>query len=289
VGFKSIKENLKWALKRHPLLYYIRFALISKNLQKKDSAIPTFNDLNPKQEAPELFYKVSKDLPMTPEMDEFDKVLVIIKYLNNFQIKGSPGLGLSSDKMMQLLLDGTDGGVCSDHSQLFNVFCVVNDIQVREWGVVDKFYDAQFGHTFNEIYSTRLKKWILIDAWLSITFHAAESTEPLSVVETFDHLRKGIPIEHRTIHKTVSELTRIPLIYSKEARPFVISYYSNKVYDTYLNRYQDKYPGFLINAMLILVGKNYKFLFVMDDYKSLLFPFLKKKAVKFRDISIFAG
>ena len=44
-----------------------------------------------------------------------------------------PGLSVPSEEALKIMLAGK-GGVCSDMVQIFNNFCVINDIKVREWG-----------------------------------------------------------------------------------------------------------------------------------------------------------
>jgi len=235
--------------------------------------LPVFNDINKKEDAPSLFLKVNEKIPLEPEMDEFDKARAIAVYLRK-QIPGGRGLGLSSNKALELMLAG-DGGVCSDFSQIFNEFCVINDIKVREWGTVEKFYNPMFGHTFNEIFSTRLNKWIVIDVGKNL-FYKGDGDEPLSVIELFPYLRNGnqIKYEHFSDHVCI-DLYKIDKTYSKFTIPFVISNYNNKEYDHYLNRYQYRMPSFMINALMIVLGKNYKFIFVLDNYRTKLLQFKK--------------
>ncbi len=52
--------------------------------------------------------------------------------------------------------------------------------------------------------------------------------------------------------------------------PFVVDRYDNALYDRYLDRYAQRYPSFVINAMMILKGINYRFAFPMDNYRKML-------------------
>lgn len=276
MGLTAIKNKIKWVLKRHPLLYYTRFALIAKNHKAPISTLPIFSDWNKKEDVHPLFYEVNSKINLDPNADELDKALAIATYLR-LNIKGGRGLGLSSNKTLELMLAGK-GGVCSDFSQIFNLFCLINDIKGREWGSVEKFYNPEHGHTFNEIYSTNLGKYILIDVKKSIRFED-EQQNPLGAVELFMHLKNGGQIKHIHFSPYIcNKIGNVRYIYSKGTIAFVISNYDNKVYDEYLNKYQDQFPSFLINAMLIILRKNYNLLFVLDDYRSKLFPTKKKTA-----------
>ncbi|HLA55968.1 MAG TPA: transglutaminase domain-containing protein [Flavobacterium sp.] len=269
----TIKKRIKWLFLRHPLLYYIRFALICKNKKGNHPHLSAFNDINLKEDVHPLFFEVNNDIMLLPQMDEFEKAISIAIHLRK-KIKGGRGLGYSSDKSLRYMLDGK-GGVCSDFSQIFNVFCLINDVRVREWGAVDRFYKVRYGHTFNEIYSKRFKKWILIDIGKNIYFVDAEGI-PLSVTKLFWSLRDGKPLKFRFFsgYRCI-DMDRIDKIFSKKTVPFLIGNYNNKVYDYYLNKFQS-YPPFLINALLITLRKNYKYIFVMDNYKAKLFPIFEK-------------
>ena len=272
---KSIKEKLQWILRRHPLLYYTRFALISENHKGDPSSLPAFNDINKKEDVHPLFFEANKQIAIQPEMDAFEKAKAITAFLQERHVYRGTGLGFSSDKTLGIILE-REGGVCSDHSQVFNIFCLINDISVREWGIVDKFYNPSYGHTFNEIYSAKLNKWIVIDVWMGVYFTSPEGGPPFSAIELFRYLRKGNGLHFIRFFENDTDISRVSKIYSKEALPFLITNYNNKVYDHYLNKYQDRFSAFAINALLIFRGKNYKFLFVIDNYKTGLLPFMKK-------------
>ena len=256
-------------LKRHSSLYIARFAIVSRNCKSDENQLPTFNDCNRKEDIPPLFLEINKNISLQPQMDEYDKAIAITVYLRK-HIKGGPGLGLSSDKALQLMLDGK-GGVCSDHAQIFNIFCLLNDIKIREWGIVEKLCKPCYGHSINEIYSTKYQKWILIDSGKSLCFSSGEGEPPFSVIELFSQLRMGKPLHFFSVCRLGTNLKRINFTYSSQTIPFLITNYVNKDYDYYFNMFQDRLPSFAINALLILLRKNYRFLFVIDDYKSKLF------------------
>jgi hypothetical protein len=271
----SIRQKFKWLVTRHPMLYYVRFAMICKNYKGKTEALPTFADRNRKEDVAPVFLKVNSEIPLDNNGDGFEKTMEISRWLR-FKIKGGRGLGLSSDKALEMMLDG-QGGICSDYSQMLNVFCLINDIPVREWGTVEKFYNPVRGHNYNEIWSEKRQKWIAIDFQKNLWFKKTGENEPLSVIELFAYLRGGneLAYEYFSDWRCI-DMYKIDKTYSKNSIPFLIANYDNKVYDHYLNKYQDRYPSFVINAMMILMRKNYNFLFVMDNYKRKLFPSSKK-------------
>lgn len=271
----GLKQKLKWLVTRHPMLYYIRFMMICRNYKGRIEDLPTFNDSNRKEDIPLLYLETNSKIPLDPEMDGFEKTLALSKWLR-FQIKGGRGLGLSSETSLRMMLDG-QGGICSDYSQMLNVFCLLNDIRVREWGTVEKFYNPMFGHNYNEVWSEKRQKWIAVDFQKNLWFHKSADDTPLSVIELFTSLREGNPLAYHYFSDwRCIDMYKIDKTYSKDSIPFLISRYDNKVYDHYLNKYQDKYPSFVINALMILKGKNYRFLFVMDDYRRKLIASSKK-------------
>ena len=267
----TLKQKIVWGIRRHPLLFYIRYILMSRNNKAINSdGIGCFNDINEMASVPLIFFEVNKLIQLKPEADEFEKALDIAAYLRN-NVKGGTGIGLSSEITLQRMLAGK-GGVCSDFSLIFNVFCFINNIKVKEWGCVDRFYQSQYGHTFNEVYSSKFQKWIAIDCHKGLYFTAITPT-PLSALEVFQYLRYGKSLEYNFISAYVPKsVSRLKDVYGKTTMPFVIDNYNNKVNDYYLNKYQKLIPPFLINAMLILFRLNHHFVFILDNYKKRLLP-----------------
>jgi hypothetical protein len=248
----------------------VRYILLSKNNNGKDiAAIGCFDDSNAIQDIPKLYIEINEKIPIDPTMDEYEKALEIGRFLRS-SIVGGRGLGLSSEKCLKKMLAG-EGGVCSDFSQIFNVFCFINGIKVKEWGCIDRFYKSQFGHSFNEFYSSRHKKWIAIDIQKSILFINPEDNIPFSVVELFTFLRNGNDLKFNflsTYHP--SDLERIYRVYSKKTIPFLICNYRTHANDYFLNTFQKVLPPFLINFIMIVFRKNHTFVFVLDNYKEKL-------------------
>lgn len=264
----SFTKKIKWFLRRHPIWYYIRFVLICRNFKGDLNDLPTFNDINKKEDAPQIFFDINKNIDLSHASDTWEKALAIAIYLRKI-IKGGRGLGYSSGKALKEMIAG-NGGVCSDYSQIFNVFCLINDIRVREWGLVERFYNALRGHTFNEVWSEKLQKWCVIDVGKNLYFSTVDDN-PASAIELFSYLRKGNPLRYHYFsdHRCI-DMYKIDKTYAADVYPFVISNYVNKEYDFYLDKFQ-KLPSFAVNALMIFRGKNYNFLFPMDNYKSKLY------------------
>jgi hypothetical protein len=269
---KQLFKKISKKIVRHPILYYVRYILLSRNNPGKSTdTMGCLNDINDLNGIPPLYYEVNSRINFAPGMDEFEKALEIAKFLRN-TIAGGPGLGLSSGKTLEKMLAG-QGGVCSDFSQIFNVFCFINAIKVKEWGCVDRLYKSRFDHAFNEIYSTRFAKWIALDTHKGIYFNCAENSIPLSTMELFQYLRSDKKLQFTLLSDYAPKnIDRISFVYCKSALPFLISDYKNKVNDDFLNKYDHILPSSVINLMLILLRKNHHFIFVMDNYKIKLLP-----------------
>lgn len=229
-----------------------------------------FHNFNSLDSIPKLYFETNEKIGLDPSLDEYDKALQIGKFLRT-TIKGGPGIGLSSAETLQRML-ANKGGVCSDFSQIFNIFCFINNIKVKEWGCIDRFYKTEFGHSFNEIYSSSKNKWIAIDIHKGIIFNN-ESGVPLSTTELFSELRKGNHVEFKHYSEYLSpDNHRTPHVFSGKTIPFIISNNKNEVTDYYFEKYQNLLSPIIINSLILLLRKNHTFIFAMDDYKAKLFP-----------------
>lgn len=264
----TISQKISKAILRHPVLYYVRYLMISKNgkLQHTDT-IGIFNEVNDVKTVPQLYFEINALIDPDLQADEFERALQIGRYLRK-NIKGGTGLGLASAETLRKMLAG-EGGVCSDFSQIFSIFCLINNIPVKEWGCIDRFYKTRFGHSFNEIYSSQRKQWIAIDIHKGIVFENDKGGY-FSAVELFEDLRKDHPLRYRFIADYVPvKLERIAEVYSKITIPFIVSNYKNNVNDYFLSRFR-KLPPFLINLIMIACRKNHQFVFVLDNYRKKL-------------------
>jgi hypothetical protein len=263
-------NKIKKKMLRHPWLYVIRYALISKNgptVYSDDLArFDQFNDLSV---VPEYFFKINPQINLQPQADELEKAKQIGEYLRS-NTKPGQAIGLSPETTLNKMLNG-QGGVCSDFSEMFNLFCLINDIPVKEWGCVDQLYQTQFGHSFNEIYSTQKQKWIAIDVHKGILFKDSIGNY-LSTLELFRSLRAGseLHLEHYSDYRS-PKIERLNFVYAAQTIPFLVDNRHFKYISNCFRKHEKKYPKPLIDSWIILNQKNQKFIFLLDNYKKLLF------------------
>ena len=119
-----MSKPLNWYLRRHPILYKIRYRLVSKTVSTNEINDFCYNDINKKNKIPRLFFEINNLIfsGKSKELSDFEKAKTISIWLRN-NIKGGPGLGKSSTTALLKMMNG-EGGVCSDISQIFSNFCV---------------------------------------------------------------------------------------------------------------------------------------------------------------------
>ena len=264
-----IFKKISWFFKRHPFLYKARFKLLSKNSDISDIKHHTYNKTNDKKDIPKYFYEINDVIfkDFKPQTD-----LELIKHLSVWlqdNIKGGPGLSEPSDEALRIMLSGK-GGVCSDIAQVFNNFCVINDIKVREWGNTRAPFSTDYGgHSFNEVYIKHLGKWILIDVSCSLLFYFEDSE--LSVIELYQLVREDKQVVFNSFNSNQSfDEKNIQRNYlNPTISPFLICDYSNKVYDAYLKLFRPHVPVFIIHFIIFLFGKSYHYRFPIDNYKKI--------------------
>ncbi len=266
---KKIKNKLRWFFYRHPALYYFRFYLYKKPYNRTLINDENYNSYNKKSDIPKLFHSVNSTIHLV-QNNHLDKATQLAKAVR-LKIKGGRGLGLSSEKALKIMLDG-NGGTCSDIVQAYNNFCILNDIKVRELGIVDKIYGAEYGHAFNEYYSQELKKWIAIDVNKCIYFVNPKNKEKLSSIELFNLIDNNKQVEYvsflnkeaydfnKNLDKSVKQI-----YFQKDSIPFVISNYKIKFYDKLLNTFQSWLPTFMIHTIAILLFSNVKFVLLRNS------------------------
>lgn len=263
-------NKIKKKMLRHPWLYITRYALISKNGPKVYSDdLALFDQFNDISIIPEFFYKINPQINLQPQADELEKAKQIGQYLRS-NTKPGPAIGLSPETTLKKMFNG-QGGVCSDFSKMFNLFCLMNDISVKEWGCVDQLYQTQFGHSFNEIYSTAQQKWIAIDVHKGILFED-KSRNYLSAMELFLYLRAGneLIVKHYSDYRS-PKIERLPFVYATYTIPFLVDNRNFKFISNCFRKNEKKHPKTLIDSWIILSKKNQKFIFVLDNYKKLFF------------------
>ena len=268
---KIVLKKIAKFFNRHPFAYFVRYLLLSQNAKENNLGdLGCFNEFNSLASIPPLYFEINTKIGIDPMLNEYDKAIQIGTYLRN-SMKGGPGIGLSSQKTLEIMV-ANKGGVCSDFSQIFNIFCFINGIKVKEWGCIDRFYKSEFGHSFNEIYVTVLQKWVAIDIHKGFVF-SNELNSKLSVVEMFTTLRASNPVNFAHYSSYVSpDIERTSKVYSSKTIPFIISNNRIDVTDYYFNKFQNSISPLFINAIILALRKNHKFIFVMDNYKLKLLP-----------------
>lgn len=266
-----ILNKVSWFFKRHPFLYMARFRLLSKNSSTENIEEQSYNLKNEIKDIPDYFNEVNaiifKDGRPT---NDFDLVKQLSIWLQN-NIKGGPGLSEPSEEALRIMLSGK-GGVCSDMAQVFNNFCVINNIQVREWGNTRApFSKAYGGHSFNEFFCKSLNKWILIDVSYSLFFYNKNKEAPLSVVELYAFFpeQSGVYFKSFNDAKTVDEKNITKNYLHQDTIAFLICNYSNMTYDVFLKRTRPYIPVFITHFFLFLIGKSYHYRFPLNDCKAI--------------------
>lgn len=235
-----------------------------------------YNTINPKYDIPPIYFQLNSIILPKPkaELSDIKKAKKIAKWLRN-HIKGGPGLGKSSNNALRKMLRG-EGGVCSDFSQIYNNFCVINDLKVKEWGikVITTNQAVRGGHSFNEVYSKEFRKWVLIDVSKSIFFYHTNSKIPLSVLELLQLKKENKEIYYYEFNKKIvvdkqyiEDLYLVP-----NSFPFLITDYCNKTYDYFLDKFSFL-PESIIHGLVFLTGKSYHFEFPTKEYK-IVVPFV---------------
>lgn len=262
-----MSRSFIWYFRRHPLLYKIRFRLLSKRSSSDCIERFSYNDINKKTDIPKIYHELNSLIfnQLQSEPQDLNKAKHIAAWLRN-NIKGGPGLGKSSATALRKMMDG-EGGVCSDFSQVFNNFCVINDLKVKEWGLKILSNDTAIsgGHAFNEVYSKELQKWVLIDVSKSILFYDGNQGIPLSVFEIVQLKKDNKKISFSSFNdQIITENKRINDLYvTSDFSAFVITNYSNKIYDSYLNKLTFL-PESIIHGLLFVMGKSYTFEFLKN-------------------------
>ena len=163
-----------------------------------------------------------------------------------------------------------EGGVCSDFSQIYSNFCVINDIKVKEWGMKSLSEDPNVsgGHSFNEVYCNEFQKWIMIDTAKSILFYQKNKNIPLSTLE-YIHLKKEkkeITISNILANNSIEDQNANNIFLNSNSLPFVITNYNNKTIDYFLEKLEF-FPESIIHGILIFFGKGYTFEFPSEENK----------------------
>jgi len=253
---------------RSPFFYKVRNKLLFRTIRAEDLSGITYNKCNPKDKIPRIYAETNTQIidKTSTGLGDFDKALKIATWLRN-HIKGGKGLGVDSENALKYMLKG-GYGVCSDFCQVFNNFCVINDIKVREWGL-KKMGSHLDGHSINEVFDRKNGIWVCLDVSECIYFldETDNTSTPLSVSELFfDTNRKVTPHSfnpsYRKDPKKINKFYFSTLYY-----PFVIDNYVNSRYDYVLKKFKSL-PIPIIHGILILLNKSYVYKTVEIKFKS---------------------
>lgn len=253
------KKPLNRFWNRNPFFYKVRNALLFRNITKEELSDISYNTYNPIESIPEIYHESNKLIFKNTKEDltDFDKAITIATWLRN-NVRGGKGLGTNSTDALKLMLHG-GYGVCSDFCQVYNNFCVINNLKVREWGL-KKIGSHVDGHAFNEFYSKELDKWIFIDVSKSLFFVQSDDPDkvPISVLDLYPVDGKKLNIKSVCFNARFSQEDKMidKFYFSDMYKAFVIDNYVNSLYDKYLTRYE-KFPIPFIHGMLILLNKSY--------------------------------
>lgn len=258
------KKTLNKFWNRSPFFYRVRNFLLFRKINENQLSQISYNNYNPKTTIPNFYYDINQQIfkNQSQDLSDYDKALKIAIWLRD-HIKGGKGLGKDSTETLKLMLEG-GYGVCSDFCQIYNNFCVINDIKVREWGL-KKVGSHLDGHALNEIYIEELNKWIAIDISKCIYFTKNESI-PLSVVELFNTNYRQREVNVIKFNKNYSPNQKMidKFYLSNNYIPFVIDKYINSRYDKFLKKF-NSLPIPAIHGFLILINKSYNYKFIDDN------------------------
>lgn len=265
----SLPNHVNKFWNRNPFFYRMRFKLLLRKTHDNEFNNLNYNKYNSKKAIPEAYHTINKSifLNVNEDLSDMEKTLSIANWLRN-NLKGGPGLGKSSTETLNLMIN-SNYGVCSDFAQVFNNFCVINDLKTREWGINNLDFNGG-GHSFNEVYITELNKWMLIDVSKSIYFFEKDKNLPLSAKEVFEKSRLKKTKQYYCFNNsyTNDEKEIEKFFFTDDVQAFIIHKYRNNVYDWFLNTFK-KLPIPIVHGLVFLIGKSY-------TYKLIELPKLNK-------------
>lgn len=260
-------SSVKKLLRRAPIFFPIRFWLVLTKPSKQLLEEENYNSYNRKEDIPQAFYTENEKMQVKGETT-FDRAVYIAQHLKGNYPGGTKNLGYSSVNTLHTLQTKPEG-TCGDYSQVYILFCILNDIKVREWGVHDKVYKNTVGHVFNEVYLPEQNQWMCIDLHFAIYFRDKTTQRVLSIPDiismTADGNKDNIEIVHILPVKDSDEgRAYIKSIYfGRTYLFFLLTQYHNKKMDDMLNRFK-KLPIPLVHLLLIFRGHYYKYMLVFS-------------------------
>jgi hypothetical protein len=173
----------RYLLKRHPVLYQVRYALIlrlgGRGFDREPGAVR-------RRGVPEVF--TARVSGITREDGTWDAARRISYALSRGHPRG-PGMGVDSVRALAGIEAG-GAGVCSDYSQVFLGLCRAAGVPAREWGLCEGFDGEGVGHTMAEVWANELGRWVFLDPFYSL-YVVAEDGECLSMTELVDRTAAG--------------------------------------------------------------------------------------------------
>jgi hypothetical protein len=184
-------EKIRYLLRRHPFLYRVRFALITKFPRSAVFTNESSEEQVDQSKVPQEFQNVIERLEFSSDRT-FQSAKKIAFDLCRGHRRGK-GLGCDSVSALGSIYSGT-GGCCSDYSQVYLGLCLAAGIKVREWGMNFDFdvSSKSLGHAFNEVHSTEFAKWVFIDSYRSLYATDLQTDQPLGVTEMIDLVTSGM-------------------------------------------------------------------------------------------------
>ncbi len=261
-------SSIKKLLRRAPIFFPIRFWLVLTKPQKKVLEEENYNSYNHKEDIPQAFYTENEKMQVKGETT-FERALHIATYLKGNYPGGAKNLGYSSEKTLHTLQTKPEG-TCGDYSQVYILFCILNYIKVREWGVHDKVYKNTVGHVFNEVYLPEQNQWMCIDLHFAIYFRDKVTQRVLSMPDiiqmTADGNEDSIEIVHFLPIKDSDEGREYikNIYFGRTYLFFLLTKYHNKKMDDMLNKLK-KLPIPLVHLLLIFRGHYYKYMLVFSQ------------------------
>lgn len=264
---KGFLNKIKYTLKRHPFLHQVRWFLVTIAPKTKQFRDESYNTYNKKEDIHSIFFE---DNPLTESEQKQSTLVKVIKIAEHFNtfFKRGPGLGLPSDDSY-ITMRYKKGGVCSDYAQVFINFCIINDIKVREWGIKGSNKDVIGGHSFNEIYSEELGKWILIDVYNSVFIVNKSSKELLSVSQLVDYM-SGFNADNLDFQNIVDNRKGLDkerlskYFFENKNLFFLITNYRINQMDSVL-KFQKHLPLIVVHMILIVLRRYFNYMFYVNE------------------------
>lgn len=260
-------SSIKKLLRRAPIFFPIRFWFVLTQPSKQVLEEENYNSYNRKEDIPQAFYTENEKMQVKGETT-FDRAVYIAKYLKDNYPGGTKNLGYSSVDTLHTLQTKPEG-TCGDYSQVYILFCILNDIKVREWGVHDKVYKNTVGHVFNEVWLPEQNQWMCIDLHFAIYFRDKATQRVLSMPDIIGMTANGneenIEIVHILPVKDSDEGREYikSIYFGRTYLFFLLTKYHNKKMDDMLNRFK-KLPIPLVHLLLIFRRHYYKYMLVFS-------------------------